>query len=339
MLGEAMPLEHPELFADAERQLNSGDGWIVARRPWLAATRTAFSNVLALRPPANKLEALCVGKKELPEGGKGYPMPALTKGKYLRPEYLPEVTRLWTELEESRPNLVVALGNAALWALCGQTNIGSVRGTITEARSPLSSWRVKVLPTYHPAAVLRQWAWRPIVVVDLMKVQREGAFPEIRRPARQILVDPTIEEVVEATELMLAAPPPLLSCDTETHGGQISMISFAPSPASALVIPFHDARHRSYWAEQHHEEIAVECMARLLESPIPKLWQNGMYDFQYVIPMRIKPRACHHDLMLLHHSLYPEMRKGLGFLGSVYTDEPAWKLMRRERPDTEKKDE
>jgi hypothetical protein len=44
--------------------------------------------------------------------------------------------------------------------------------------------------------------------------------------------------------------------------------------------------------------------------------------------------------MLMHHSIMPEMQKGLGFLGSVYTDEPAWKLMRRKRADEpEKADE
>jgi len=43
--------------------------------------------------------------------------------------------------------------------------------------------------------------------------------------------------------------------------------------------------------------------------------------------------------MLLHHALYPELPKGLGFLGSIYTNEASWKLMRRERSDTVKRDE
>jgi hypothetical protein len=36
------------------------------------------------------------------------------------------------------------------------------------------------------------------------------------------------------------------------------------------------------------------------------------------------------DTMLLHHSMYPELPKSLGFLGSIYTNEAAWKLMRRD---------
>ena len=33
--------------------------------------------------------------------------------------------------------------------------------------------------------------------------------------------------------------------------------------------------------------------------------------------------------MLKHHAINPELEKGLGFLGSVYSYEPAWKLMRK----------
>jgi hypothetical protein len=34
------------------------------------------------------------------------------------------------------------------------------------------------------------------------------------------------------------------------------------------------------------------------------------------------------DTMLMHHALQPESNKGLGFLGSVYTDRSSWKTMR-----------
>ena len=34
------------------------------------------------------------------------------------------------------------------------------------------------------------------------------------------------------------------------------------------------------------------------------------------------------DTMMIHHCLYPEMDKGLGFLGLLYTNQTAWKQMR-----------
>jgi hypothetical protein len=42
--------------------------------------------------------------------------------------------------------------------------------------------------------------------------------------------------------------------------------------------------------------------------------------------------------MLLHHALYPEMQKGLGFLGSIYSNEPAWKLLRGKAEELKKDD-
>jgi DNA polymerase I-like protein with 3'-5' exonuclease and polymerase domains len=95
----------------------------------------------------------------------------------------------------------------------------------------------------------------------------------------------------------------------------------------------------NYWPTLEEEQKAWEQVAYLLESPIPKLGQNFIYDLQYIVKMGIRPRAFQEDTMLLHHSLYPEMQKDLGFLGSIYTNEAAWKLMRTARADTEKREE
>jgi hypothetical protein len=43
--------------------------------------------------------------------------------------------------------------------------------------------------------------------------------------------------------------------------------------------------------------------------------------------------------MLLHHALQPESEKSLGFLGSIYTGEASWKLMRQRGKTTIKRDE
>jgi DNA polymerase I-like protein with 3'-5' exonuclease and polymerase domains len=58
--------------------------------------------------------------------------------------------------------------------------------------------------------------------------------------------------------------------------------------------------------------------------------QNFQYDMQYLYELvGIKCPDFTHDTMLLQHSLQPEMRKGLGFLASIYTDEPPWKFMHK----------
>ena len=174
-----------------------------------------------------------------------------------------------------------------------------------------------------------------------MKAKRESAFAEIRRPARQVLINPSLEEIREWINQTLEQAPRVLSVDLETAAGQITCIGFGRSRMSAMVVPFWNpaSPQGSYWPSPAAELEAWRLVELLLQSKIPKLFQNGMYDLQYITKMGLKVSACLEDSMLLHHSLFPEMKKGLGFLGSVYTNEPAWKLMRVEKADTEKKDE
>lgn len=333
MLGEAMPGVAPELHAKASEMHHYGTAWVGHRAEWLAAAGIGMTNVLALRPPGNQLEALCTVKKDLPSV---YPYGPFSKGKYLRPEYLPELFRLHEEIIQTQPNLIVALGNSACWAVLHSTAIGSIRGAIAPSMGLPNGVTVKVLPTYHPAGVMRNWAWRPIVVADLMKAGREAEFPEIRRPRRQILISPTIEECEAwTTETIAAGVPvyPFLANDIETGAGQIKCIGFARTRACAIVIPFVDFSKPggSYWTTAELEVRAWRCVEALLSCDIAKLYQNGVYDLQYELKTGIKPKNCTADTMLFHHSLFPELQKGLGFLGSIYTDEPAWKLMNRRK--------
>lgn len=342
LLGEALPDLFPELHQDATKMFQYGLAWVRHRDAWLEATGIAMTNVLALRPPDNKLEALCSDKKE---AGPGYPYNPAAKGKYLRAEYFPELQRLREEIEILRPNLVVALGNTACWAMLNATNIGSIRGTIAAAvaGAPASvaggQGVLKVLPTYHPAAVLRQWSWRTIVVADLVKAWREAQFPEIKRPERQIVINPTLAELETWLAEFKRHPPRLLSVDIETGAGLIKCVGFSGHRNAALVVPFFVNGYQHYWQHPGEELRAWQIVKELLESPVPKLGQNLLYDLQYLMKMSIRPRACMQDTMLLHHSHYPEMQKGLGFLGSIYTNEASWKLMARKKPDSVKRDE
>jgi uracil-DNA glycosylase len=341
MLGQAMPDIAPELHSKSTWEgYRLGNAWIGRRRNWLEEAGIAYTNVLNLQPPSNNLEDLCVAKKDLPHS---YNYTSLAKGKYLRPEYLPELDRLLEEVDTSGPNCIVAAGNSACWALLHATNITAIRGTATlTATKP----HTKVVPTYHPAAVLRQWQWRPITISDLMKAHRESEYPELIRPERFVTINPTIEDLERFVEAIKLHPPAMLSVDIETKGGQISCIGFATSSKSAMVVPFlntfnpntYGPHYPHYWNELD-ECRAWHVVKSLLESDVPKLFQNGLYDLQYIIKVGIFPKQVEHDTMLLHHSMYPEMRKGLGFLASIYSNEAAWKLMGRPKADTVKRDE
>jgi DNA polymerase I-like protein with 3'-5' exonuclease and polymerase domains len=125
-------------------------------------------------------------------------------------------------------------------------------------------------------------------------------------------------------------PPPLLSFDIETASKTITCIGFSPNENLSLTIPFFDPAKpdHNYWPDAATEKKVWLMIKRVMESDIRKLGQNGLYDIQYLYRHGIKVRNYAEDTMIKHHSLYPELSKGLGFLGSIYTDEAPWKLLR-----------
>lgn len=292
------------------------------------------TNVFALHPPRNDLETLCGTKAE---GLLGYP--ALLKSKYLRSEYASHLEQLAALLLRLDPNLVVCLGNTPLWALSGQTGISKVRGTTLLSTHTVLDF--KLLPTYHPAAVIRDWSLRPTTIADLMKAKRESAYAEIRRPVREIHIEPTLEEVAAyIRDFVLGSS--LLSVDIETAANRITCIGFAPSPSTAIVIPFDDSRRKDgcYWPTAVDERKCWALVRSVLEdASIPKLFQNGAYDIAFLWrAYGIKTMGAAEDTMLLSHALQPEALKGLGYLGSIYSDEGAWKHMRKKH-ETIKRDD
>jgi uracil-DNA glycosylase len=358
LLGEAMPHIAPELHSHALELCSPqwGLAWIRRRDAWLEAAGIGMTNVLNMRPHNNKLDSLCVSKKELPHGV--YPHAAMVRGKYLKPEYLHHLYRLLDEIEQYKPNLVVAMGNAACWAVLNTTGITSIRGTTIISNISSFNSPVKVLPTFHPASLLYegQWSNRTVVVADLMKAAREAEYPEVRRPNRTVLVSPTLEEVREWIEETLRRRPWRLAVDIETSGGIIDCIGFASSPSNALVVPFGPHRYRrgqsfvivrpirngepvtNYWDFDEERQV-WKWIKILLESGLPLVFQNGTYDLQYIRKVGIRPDLCADDTMLAWHSLYAEMPKRLGFIGSILTDEVAWKNLNKLRSDTVKRDE
>lgn len=95
----------------------------------------------------------------------------------------------------------------------------------------------------------------------------------------------------------------------------------------------------SYWQTKEEEVTVWKVIRWLLKQTIPKIFQNGMYDLAYLVRYGFEVACCEEDTMLLHHALYPELPKGLGFLGSIYTNEASWKLMRPRGEEALKREE
>lgn len=326
LVGEA----YDEKEEEAGRPFVGTSGWLLDQmlaQAGIARSECLVTNCFNIRPrPSNDIKNLCG-----PLVGRIPDKPALMPGKYIRAEYAPELERLYDEVRTSDPNIIVVLGATAAWAFLHTSGIRSIRGATTVtcvAVTERLGRSYKVLPTYHPAAVAREYSLRPIVTADLDKARRQSETPDFHRPSRSIWLRPTLLDLANY-EREYIRPAESLAADIETKQDQITCIGFAPSPDTAIVIPFFCENGSNYWPTLQ-EELAAWGYVRSWLAMKPTTFQNGLYDInflwsRYGIPVPLATE----DTMLLHHAMQPEMEKGLAFLGSIYSEESSWKFMAR----------
>ena len=215
------------------------------------------------------------------------------------------------ELLAVQSNVIVALGSTALSALTGRKSIVKYRGYVHESLSRFG--RRKIIPAYHPAASLRgQYIIRYYIVADLKKAKLESAYPDIRRPERKIIIPTTIAEVIDWASYLMEQP--IWAVDIEVMNFEVSAIGFASSQDLAISFPLSG----QHWSED--DECTVWFwMNKLLTSGARKVFQNGIFDISFLLnqcAIHVQPPI--EDTMIAHHIMYPDMLKGLGFLGSMY---------------------
>ena len=236
-------------------------------------------------------------------------------------------SRLMQEIKSVNPNVVIALGNEALKALVNKTGITKYRGSILKCiilHDPCDVM-YKVVPTIHPAAIMRQWELRPLAVMDLRRALEESESSKLIPTYRTWKKIETLSELETKVDLYLTHAK-YISFDIETCNNQISCISFAKDEFSSFTVPIC-MFDKSSWAEQ--EELLVWLqIKRLLESDIPKIAQNANFDMFYLMStVGIDVKSLWMDTMIAHHCLYPELPKSLATLCSMYTREPYYKDM------------
>ncbi len=232
------------------------------------------------------------------------------------------VAELETEIEMVQPNIIIAMGNLAAWALTGQWSVLKWRG------SQLSTDKgVKVIPTLTPGAVLREWPQRAVVLNDLRRVKRHMTTREWdNKPSWRFLVRPSFHQAHSVlggllNDAVSNSRPIWLDFDIETRNGHIDCIGFSWSRTDALCIPLMArGQPEGYWSADE-EAILVFALYRLLMHPNVKIrWQNGLYDAQYVYRHWhfLPPNG--QDTMITQHSVFCALPKGLGFIASLYCD-------------------
>ena len=282
----------------------------------LSRARVSLSLVVLGRIPAG-----LVANVVAPTKSKITPKHTLFQGKYVTQEVIAGVEQLRRDIELVKPNVVVAMGNLALWALTGEWGVTNWRSSVMESTLLPG---LKVIPTLSPTIVHKQWSQRPLIVHDLKRVARESQSPGITPANYKFVIRPSFEEAYSTlkrlSDLCYSNPGTKLGIDIETRAGHIACIAFAWSKKEAICIPLM-CQHNSegYWTLEE-EALLVPLMCEVMRY-CTTVGQNWNYDAQYIYRHWhfLCPTAI--DTMVLQHSCFSNLPKNLAFLSSMYLED------------------
>ena len=198
ILGEALKMELPLLNAALAQR--SQAQWISMRNQWLTKCGILLANVVAAQPPSNDFTHFLIDTKSA-KAQKAQDF----HGTYPRDILWHGLANLRALLDAVRPNIVVAVGNWALFSLTSHTSAETTAGY--KLPTGITNWRgsqtyydpnrlnhprtrqprnagddetppptpleatplgaIPLLPIIHPAAILRDWGQRHLTVHDL----------------------------------------------------------------------------------------------------------------------------------------------------------------------------
>lgn len=279
-----------------------------------------ITNVVKERPPNNDISYF------LKRGHNGSVKTTPLYDEYER--------RLYEELGRCEANVIVPMGNTALWAVARLWGIEKWRGSIVRA-VPELAFR-KTLPTYHPAYTLREYLAQVPLKLDLHRIVRESANPDVRLPKRNLRVFPAFNEALDYIGGCRGLKEVGFDIETRRCGDpptwEMSCFAFAHSANDAMCVPLWGPNGLS-WNEDEHVAL-LEAAASVLENPtIRKVGQNINFDAGFLLRKHGINVWPVHDTMIAERLILsddkqrktPILSVGLDFICSIYTDEPYYK--------------
>lgn len=277
------------------------------------------TNVCRIRPPGNDIGAfVALKKKDITLAHQ--PL----RDKYVLRPVIEGYNLLRREIELVKPKVIVACGNLALWALTGAWGIVKWRGSILGLDGIQTDNGPFIVPTYHPAAVLRQWDWRAISLNDLRRVKRIADGQAPLRPDWRFTVRPNFAQatgILNDLRFRLDVSELWIDFDLETRNGHIACAGLSWSLTDALCIPFMCVENQEGYWSQEEESAIIHLLYLVLRHPNVKVrWQNGLYDAQYTYRhWHFVPRGAQ-DTMISQHTMFCILPKSLAFQASMYCE-------------------
>lgn len=298
------------------------------------------TNLINARPPNNDIgQWIALKKKDIT------PKHVMLRDRYVLPQIIEGFDTLKKEIALVQPNLILALGNSAMWALTGKWGVLRWRGSQLRVDLPIenklgtiaaqvlnNAFAPKCIPSIHPAAVLREWSLRPTVVADFRRASRHLESREYDTPNWNFTIRPSFSCVTETLQTLLSRLDQgelWLDFDLETdiQTKHIRCAGISWSRSEALCIPFTCSdRREGYWSEEEEVEIIWLLRLVLTHRNVFVRGQNLLFDSQYTFRYwHFIPRV-KQDTMISWHSMFCGARKSLDHQASILcTNYVQWK--------------
>lgn len=235
--------------------------------------------------------------------------------------------RLLKELKRVGAPQLLAFGKRALQCTTGKSEISDWMGANLETLPEFEGR--KVVATFHPAHVMRPDGrqYSPMVQIH---IGRAWAFAEKKlKPWKwcKIITEPDLE-AGKALESILKSKEPV-GLDIEDVDGLMMAVGVANRKV-AVSLPFHGyyAKGREWVRPLTEWKWGKRCLSlfkRIVESNIPKVYQNGIYDIGGFRKLGWNPRNWAFDTLYAHAVVAPAMRHKLSMIACIEFHADRWK--------------
>lgn len=228
---------------------------------------------------------------------------------------------LQNEINQIRPNCILALGGSALWGATGKTKISEWRGSI------LFGLGSKVVATYHPAHLLHSkgevtgyWA-RQVMIFDFKRALAESKSRELFLPQRNLHICKSSYELQDFIQRHESHSRPAV--DIEAIGCIPVCVGLAFTADEGITVPLWNTNDISNIPSNDLASMWIHLDSLLANHAV--VGQNFGYDRDKIRRLGFTIRELASDTMLKAFVINPELPKNLAFNQSIYTREPFYK--------------
>jgi len=235
-----------------------------------------------------------------------------------------QLSELQEEINQLKPNCILALSSSALWALTGKTKIEQLRGSILHGMS------TKLVSTYHPqdllftpnASEFTGYYNRQIMVCDFRRAWNQAQFPELVLPQRSLEICQNSSHLSEFLKRHIDSR--YLSVDIESLGnGLPGCVGLAFNKKHGMCVPLWNFNGMCSLPDA--DMVQIWYLLDKIFRNYQIIGQNFNYDRDKMKRLGFIFPNYREDTMMKAFAINPELPKGLAFNTSIYTEEPFYK--------------